>query len=402
MPPPRRRHALRALIVVARDWWAAISKDVRSRQRKASAARAGSGLVAAACCAALLALACGSRSGLSGLLVTDRDELPPPAGQNTGAEPPPLLTSEPEPERRGCVDITRSYTSVPPTVLLLIDHSLSMSFGFGASTRAQVLRQAILDPEHGLLVSLDASARVGLMLYTGRGGFSNPLGCPLIAEVPARFDNMEAVRSAYLADDSLPRGDTPTGESIDRAAQALAGIDGPRYILLATDGTPDTCAQPKPSQGMPRALDAAQRAFAQGIRVFTLGVSNGLDASRLQQLANAGAGKDPGLVHGVDADAEEPQSADSDPQRLATQLKGIIGDVRTCTIPLGTTVGAERALDGRLTLDGEPLRNDAREGWTFVDGETVEIHGAACEKILSDGERLEVRFPCENEVVPPR
>jgi von Willebrand factor type A domain len=310
-------------------------------------------------------------------------------------EPPDALV---EPARTGCVDITRSYSSVPATVLLLIDQSQSMSFAFGDSTRWSVLREAIIDRDVGLLASLDPNARVGLMLYTGQGGSSNPLGCPLLTQVSAEFDNVEAVREAYGAAGPQRGGDTPTGESITQAALALSGVTSaaPRYILLATDGVPDTCAQPKPSEGLPLALEAASAAFAQGIRVFVLGVSDGLDAWRVQQLANAGAGKDPNLVYGVDADAEEPLSASADPRELAGQLRGIIGDVRSCTIELGTRVSTQRVLDGRLALDGEPLANDRRNGWTFIDDDTLRLNGVACDKVLDDGERLEVRFPCDD------
>jgi hypothetical protein len=129
--------------------------------------------------------------------------------------------------------------------------------------------------------------------------------------------------------------------------------------------------------------------------VFVLGVSNGLDAWRVQQLANAGAGKDPNLVYGVDADAEQPFSASTEPRELAGQLRGIIGDVRRCTIELGTPVDTERVFEGRLVLDGQPLDNDFRNGWTFVNDNTLRLNGEACDRVLADGERLEVRFPCE-------
>jgi hypothetical protein len=351
------------------------------------------------------AFACGSRSSLDAL---DPNLRPLNAGPPVAQTEPAASTLagspvlDPQLAREGCVDITRSYDSEPATVLLLIDQSLSMSFQFGASTRWDVLRQAIVAPDTGLLAALDQTARVGLMLFTGQGGFSNPLGCPLITEVVARFGNVDQVRSTYLA--AQPLGDTPTGESIDRAAGALAQIQSkaPKYILLATDGEPDTCLQPKPQAGLPQALDAAQRAFAQGIRMYTLGVSDGLGAWRLQELANAGAGKDPSLVYGVDADAEPPLSASTDPRQLAEQLKGVIGDVRSCTIDLGTSVGTERALDGRLVLDGQVLANDPRNGWTFQNDHTVKINGSACAKILGDGQQLEVRFPCATDGPPPR
>ncbi|HKO92140.1 MAG TPA: vWA domain-containing protein, partial [Polyangiaceae bacterium] len=349
---------------------------------------------------------CGSRPGLPGLpSEAQLGHLPAqPFATAPRASPGPLLDPElqpdPEVDPAGCVDFTRSYTSLPATVLLLIDQSQSMAFEFGESTRWDVLRQSIVDPEQGLLASLDASTRVGLMIYTGQGGFANPLGCPLITQVDFAIGNVDQARSVYLANEPMFRGDTPTGESIDRAALALGAIAGagPKYILLATDGEPDTCQQPKPSEGMPQALQAAQRAFAQGLRVYTLGVSDGLGPDRVQQMANAGAGKDPNLVYGVDTGAEPPLFANSDPRQLAQQLAGVIGDVRTCTIDLGTDVTTQGALEGRLVLDGQALARDERNGWTFVDERTLSIHGAACDKILGDGERLQVRFPCARDL----
>jgi von Willebrand factor type A domain len=307
--------------------------------------------------------------------------------------------------QRGCVDITRSYTSVPATVMLLIDQSGSMAQGgFGMGTRWDVLREAIVDPEHGLLAWLDQSASVGLMMYTSFDGFASDQGCPVITRVDAQIGNADRLRLAYSAEEPAPRGDTPTGESIDAAALQLGRVQGtaPKYILLLTDGAPDTCAQPDPQWGLPQAIEAAQRAVAQGIRVYTVGVSEEINGADLQALANAGAGKDPDLVYERDPGAEQPLFARTDPQQLADQLKGIIGDVRSCSVDLGTTVDSARGLAGRLVLDGQTLLNDARNGWTFVDERTVLIHGAACEKILGDGERLEVRFPCRNDFTPPR
>jgi hypothetical protein len=100
----------------------------------------------------------------------------------------------------------------------------------------------------------------------------------------------------------------------------------------------------------------------------------------------------------VDPDAEQPLSASTDPRELAEQLRGIVGDVRSCTVDLGTIVGSERSLDGRLMLDGQVLGHDDRNGWTFQDDATVRIHGTACDKIMDDGEKLEVRFPCASDL----
>jgi hypothetical protein len=363
-------------------------------------------------CAALV-LGCGSRSGMDGLAP---EALGPLAAEPVAGVPfdapvaaeenpfdGPLLADELE--RIGCVDITHSYDSVPATVMLLIDQSQSMNERFGAGTRWTVLREAIVDEEDGLLSWLDRSASVGLMLYTSQDGWESALGCPIVTSVEAVMGNVARVRSAYLAASPALGGDTPTAESIDHAVQRLLEVAGnaPKYILLLTDGVPDTCAEPDPQNGLPQALEAAQRAFAQGVRVYTVGVSEDLGGWRLQYMANAGAGKDAqSLVYGRDPEAEQPLFASSDPRELAGQLKGIIGDIRSCTVELGTLVGSERMLQGRLLLDGQPLQHGAADGWSFIDDDTLLIHGRACQHILGTGQRLEVRFPCPGDSATPR
>lgn len=359
--------------------------------------------------ALMLSCGCGSRSGMEGLSLEPLQPLASAAGGVPAAEEEDNPFDEPlfadELTRLGCVELTRSYASVPATVMLLIDQSQSMNERFGAGTRWTVLRDAIVEEESGLLSWLDQSASVGLMLYTSQDGWDSPLGCPIFTSVDAVMGNVERVRSAYLAAAPALGGDTPTPESIDFAAQRLLEVAGnaPKYILLLTDGAPDTCAEPDPQNGLPQALEAALRAYRSGIRVYTVGVSEDLGGWRLQYMANAGAGKDPErLVYGRDAAAERPLFASSDPRQLAEQLKGIIGDIRSCTVELGTTVGSERALEGRLLLDGQPLRHGAADGWTFLDDDTLLIHGRACQRILGTGQRLEVRFPCPGNAAPPR
>jgi hypothetical protein len=357
-----------------------------------------------------LTLACGSRSGLLGELGED-PEAPEIAGDIPRPEPPspelaPLLPSElpeeaPVEELTGCVDITHSYTSLPPTVMLLIDQSGSMAWRFGESTRWDVLRDAIIDPENGLLTWLDATASIGLMLYTSLDGDRSSFGCPMVRSVDVRFGNADEIRRIYELEDPIVDGDTPTGDSIEEAASRLNALGGaaPKYILLVTDGLPDTCAVPDPQNGIDDAVRAVERAYGQGIIVRTVGVSADIAAGPLQRMANAGAGKAGSLVYGRDADAEQPLYASTEPQALAAQLKGVIGDVRSCTVELGTLVGPGRAFEGSLTLDGFPLEYGALNGWSFVDDDTLLVHGASCDRILGEGERLEVRFPCVVE--PP-
>jgi hypothetical protein len=348
---------------------------------------------------------CGSRSGL------DRALPDAPESSALAASPPLEAEAVPyEPERRataparsaaptGCVDITRHYTSTPPTVLLLIDQSASMYERFGNGTRWDVLREAIVDLDDGLLTWLETNANVGLILYTSQNGYENGRQCPIVTRVDVQLGNAARIRAFYADAEPLDGGDTPTGDAIDGAVAYLASVSaGPaKYILLLTDGVPDTCAEPDPQNGFDAAVEAVVRARAQGISVRSVGISPDIARDGLQRMANAGAGKPLDLVFEEDPDAERPLYASIEPRELADQLQGAIGDVRSCTIALGTGVDDTRAADGRLTLDDRALEYDEPDGWSFEDEDTLRINGDACRRILRNGERLEVRFPCEPE-----
>lgn len=379
-----------------------------SRCRIAFAGAGGAGIGLGCIVAVWGASGCGSRSGLDGFAEPEPREFGAVPARVTPVPPAPIevfpvTAPEAAPRQAGCVDVTRSYVSFPPTVMLLIDQSQSMTERFGQSTRWDVLRDAIVDPENGLLAWLDASSSIGLMLYSSVNGFAEGGQCPLLEQVDIALGNADAIRAAYLAQAPRFRGDTPTGDSIDQAVVALNAVSGTvKYILLLTDGQPDTCAEPNPQNGLDEAILAAQNAYAQGIRVYTVGVSEEIARGSLQAMANAGVGKDPGLIFGRDGGAAEPLSASTEPRALAEQLKGIIGDVRSCTVELGEDVGPTRAFDGTLELDGTLLRFGDIDGWTFVDADTLKIHGTACDRILGQGERLQVHFPCVEPFSPPR
>src|SRR5687768_17428228 len=112
--------------------------------------------------------ACGSRSGVEQLTRVDIEapELEVAAAPEDTSPPVDAELAAPSASigaATGCVDITRRFAGSPPTVLLLIDQSSSMRESFGESTRWDVLRQAIVDPDEGLLTWLDASAKIGLI-----------------------------------------------------------------------------------------------------------------------------------------------------------------------------------------------------------------------------------------------
>src|SRR5262245_32859794 len=87
----------------------------------------------------LCVMSFGSRSGLDVAALDSPERFEFPSTPTLRGVPDAGPAPVPEPE--GCVDITRSYASTPPSVMLLIDQSASMNERFGESTRWDVLRQ---------------------------------------------------------------------------------------------------------------------------------------------------------------------------------------------------------------------------------------------------------------------
>jgi hypothetical protein len=346
--------------------------------------------------------ACGSRSGIEQLTRVDIEAPELEVAAAPGDTSPPVDAELASPSASmgaatGCVDITRRYASSPPTVLLLIDQSSSMRESFGESTRWDVLRQAIVDPDEGLLTWLDASAKIGLISYTSLNGYEGGRECPITEREDVRLGNAERVRRFYSAVEPFVGGDTPTADAIDLAVSTLASAESglARYVLLLTDGVPDTCAEPDPQNGFDDAVDAVLRARDAGISVKAVGVSPEIERRGLQRMANAAAGKPLDLEYGEDPGAEAPLYASTRPRELAAQLKGVFGEVRSCSVELGTDVDTSRARQGRLVLDGRELEYRDADGWSLASSHEIELHGRACSSVLDAGEQLEIEFPCD-------
>ena len=152
-------------------------------------------------------------------------------------------------EGDGCVNLNVGFEGRTPTVMLLVDQSGSMDEKFPAgsqTTRWSVLYNALMDPTTGAVKTMEASVRMGLSLYSSNGGSAGGT-CPQLTPVPIALNNYNAIDAVYKP--AVPAHDTPTGPSIDAVVKVLAGEPDPKYILLVTDGLPDTCADPNPGGG---------------------------------------------------------------------------------------------------------------------------------------------------------
>lgn len=345
---------------------------------------------------------------------------------------------------QGCIDLDVDFTPQIPTVMLLIDRSGSMTAGdnFGKAVkdavdagtyalgdcpsirqgsqnvnpndwRWNVVRDVLMNPDKGIIKPLEDRVRFGMSLYSSNNGRIKPapagmpnapaeldpsIACPVLIDVPISLDNHQAMLDEFKCSDL--GGDTPTGESLVAAAETLKSFDepGPKVIVLATDGEPDTCDCPNfngrvpdkcKEQGAADAVRAqvvatAQQIHGDDITIHVINVSTPTLANlqkHLTDVANAGGGNVyPGF----------------NPGDLTSAFEDIINGVRSCVIDLDGEIASGKESDGTITLDGDELTLDDPDGWQVNSPSQIELLGEACEAIKSGGHDIAIKFPCDS------
>ncbi len=342
-----------------------------------------------------------------------------------------------------CQELSVIPTPQVPAVMLVVDTSSSM----WRDTTPQawpILHTALMDPANGVVYALKDKIRFGFESYKGTA--SSSAECAEFSKVPPALDNADAIEAAYGAIDypiDQPKWDTPTHYAIDTAVADLAAYmpdpPGPKFILLVTDGNPDTCDNFDPNCGHDLAIKAAQDAYAAGVGLYVLGVgdivvngNSGCATSarcgllHLQDMANAGVGADvqapPGCVDPSDPGCgfkyeacnnntllssyvetapavgtayTVDTTAGNAPDTLVTTLTGLLNNVISCTVELDAVVTGNPAL-GMVTVGGSPVAYNDPDGW-MLDMTTlydVTLTGAACATFKS-GAPLDIKFPCD-------
>ncbi|MCX4246539.1 vWA domain-containing protein [Paraliomyxa miuraensis] len=307
-------------------------------------------------------------------------------GNSSPTEMPPEFTSG------GCADVQVQVEPIIPTLVLLVDQSGSMTDDFSGQPRWEAIYETLMDPADGVVSTLQSSVRFGLTLYTSEDGFDGG-ECPLLTTVEPALDNHGPIDAEFAPAD--PVDETPTGESLAAVAQQLAAFqaDGPKGIVLATDGEPDTCEQPNPQEGQQVSLDAAAQAFELGITTYIISVGDDVGADHLQQMANVGVGKDP------DDPMPAPYYQALDAQQLVDAFEEIIGTFVSCELLIDGEVDLSKACEGSVFLDGMELQCDV--DYHLPDANTLELLGDACATLQDGGEhQVDAVFPCDAVHIP--
>lgn len=326
---------------------------------------------------------------------------------------------------KSCIDVDVGFTPQIPTVLLLIDRSGSMNAnGFGDAVDAavadgtytlgdcpedndwrwNVVRDVLMNPTKGIVKPLEDKVRFGMSLYSSENGqitagaIDPSKACPVLIEVPIALNNHGAMLDQFKCSDI--KDDTPTGESLQAAAETLKAFKepGPKVIVLATDGEPDNCECPDFGNNMPakcrepgvpamikdQVVAITKAIHDDDITVHIINVSTPSEAALQQHLsdvADAGGGKVyPGFS----------------PGELSTAFDEIINGVRPCTIDLTGEIADGKESTGVIKLDGDVLVLDDPDGWQVNSPSQIELLGEACETIKTGDHDLSIKFPCES------
>ncbi len=277
-----------------------------------------------------------------------------------------------------------------PTIQFVVDQSGSMNQDFGGVTRWTALTDTLVGNQDSIVSTLQSDIRFGMSLYTG-----DDTTCPSITEINAQLDAADEI--ATLLADNPPASETPTGESFAMAAATVQADtwDGDKFIVLATDGEPDTCAVPNPMAGTPEAdaarqavVDAVADAYAQGIQTFVISVGDAIADAHLQAVANAGQGVQAG-------EPDAPFYKALGQQALTDAFDDIISGVRECKLDLSEPLKAELAASCTVTVNDDAIPYDDPNGWSLDGDSTIELSGSACTQIQEGVVNIEMACSCE-------
>ena len=272
-----------------------------------------------------------------------------------------------------------------PTVVLLVDQSGSMTADFGDSDRWTTINDVLVGPG-GVVPQYQAGIRFGISLYTSIDGNTTGNECPILTEVAPDVNNLGPIQTLLGANG--PSGETPTGESLDVVAVDLAALPftGQKFVVLATDGEPDTCAEPNPQNGQPEAVAAATNAFNLGIQTFIISVGDEVSDAHLQDMANAGRGVAMG-------EPDAPFYKALDEQALLDAFADILAGVRSCKLTLMDPLTDAQAMGCSVIVNGEEVPYQGADGWVLDMGD-VELQGAACDALQAQTSSVSMECPC--------
>ncbi|MDB4991088.1 MAG: hypothetical protein JWN04_6266 [Myxococcaceae bacterium] len=252
---------------------------------------------------------------------------------------------------------------------------------------------AVLTEPGNIIEPLQSTIRFGAVFHGGQ--YDQPM-CPTLRRLEPAVGNFAALRDLFPA--------TPPVGNDSEAAYALESIrdwqmssdpsQASNTVVLVRGFTSEIVCEADAPPGMPgnsstpgyeRLRDDIASLRGLGIRTFVITMDDSpgffmADASRL--FAQLGGTLTP---YGA-ASADE----------LKVSLQAVFSDAISCDIQLAGTVSAGEECRGEVSLDDELLACNGADGWRLKGDSTVELVGAACERIRQSPHlSIRARFPCD-------
>jgi len=340
-----------------------------------------------------------------------------------------------------CQESMFTWTPKTPTVFVLVDRSGSMftplpETGLSAWTP---LKDAVLE----VIQQKQGEVRFGFGAFTGEVGQT----CPIFDQVAASLANYDAIAAVYNRLGQPAKGETPTMRVLPTVKDALQNdpTDGPKFILLVTDGQPDYCADGNELCPVDAVVRQLQLLATESINTFVLGLKSPLTTisdATLQAFANAGAGQPvvpPAPVadifnqcyYGGDMNAvgwkadhaalglaiNETLGAYASVGGTATVFKPNATDKALLVADIGRAVSSAKScifdLTGKIQVDlallrlahvyieGQEVPLDDNHGWRMNTSTQLELVGDACNLWrLPASVDIRFEFPCS--IIVPR
>jgi hypothetical protein len=368
----------------------------------------------------LLLVACAASPEVDAIPVTPVDGPPKkeePAKPNNGDDGDVPFCSE----AQGIYTAKRETSNV----MLLIDRSGSMHIKLSnADTRWTGTKKGLAN----LLRSLPATSRAGAMMFPqgdkpitccGIDPALNDVKCSCASgELPgtttrcaashyeagvpvAPLDTAQitAIEAHVASADREFYWGTPLATGLQAALDRMMAlkVEGPKSVVLLTDGIPTSCdtASDPQANDVARVVAAATKGAQAGVRTFVMGVIDGTKGARAESLQQIAAAGGTGTHYAINA------------QTFAQDIKAAFDKIALeafdCTFELpDPAMGAEHDLSKvNVVIKGSSgdhaLSRDTTHqgGWDYLGGR-IQIYGAACAGLKADpGARVDVVVGCK-------
>ena len=288
-----------------------------------------------------------------------------------------------------CGEVDMPSSKLPPDILIVLDRSGSMqqdpATGQNCNTPGCSKWDQTTSAINMVLGQTDTTVNWGLKL------FGSSSGCTVNAMTEVPVATMNAMAMQNRIGMTTPGSSTPTRAAVEVATTYLQGLTtmpNPKFLLVATDGSPNcpancsgntcmTTTNPAEEQAV---VDAITTANTAGFKTFVVGVATASDPDAdmtLTNMANAG---------GVPRAGTPPYYPVASQADLVTALGQIVTVAGSCTFQVpnpptndGTTSRGDIAVKG----DGTVIPQDANNGWTYADPSmmSINLNGSACDSV---------------------